>query len=393
MRITELTAFVIELPLRREIKHASASRTESQNILIRCRLEDGTEGWGEGVPRDYVTGETPHGAMQQLARTPIAQQLDQDCNDWQQVIALCDAFAPSTETPDPRGHHSNALRCAVELSILDAFGNLFNEPISRLTEHLRLACCNSDKKDFVRYSTTITAESAAKERRSAIMMRAYGFRQCKVKVGVQGANDFVRLKRIRFWLGPHIDIRLDANEAWPSECVQEKLEPLLSFRISCLEQPCAHAELEALAQYKSQIKVPVMLDESLTSLIDAERAVTLNACDMFNIRLSKCGGYLNSLRLAEYAHRHGIAIQLGCHPGETGILSAAGRHWATSVRAIRYLEGSYDRHLLRELPTVQDITFGYGGRAPALHRPGLGVTINPQVLNRIKTTEKRWRWG
>ena len=83
------------------------------------------------------------------------------------------------------------------------------------------------------------------------------------------------------------------------------------------------------------------------------------------------------LAVAALAHASGLGYQLGCHPGETGILSAAGRHWATSVGGIRYLEGSYDRHLLRELVTCEDITFGYGGRAPALRRPGLGVTINP----------------
>ena len=58
----------------------------------------------------------------------------------------------------------------------------------------------------------------------------------------------------------------------------------------------------------------------------------------------------------------GIGYQLGCHPGETGILSAAGRHWASVVPDIRYLEGSYDRHLLKELLTHEDITFSYGGR-------------------------------
>jgi muconate cycloisomerase len=114
---------------------------------------------------------------------------------------------------------------------------------------------------------------------------------------------------------------------------------------------------------------------------------------LFNIRLSKCGGFVNSIRIAEYAHLNDIGIQLGCHPGETGILSAAGRHWATHIRGIRYLEGSYDRHLLQELPTNEDITFGYGGRAPALHRPGIGVTLDKRVLQRMKIAENRWVWG
>jgi len=123
-----------------------------------------------------------------------------------------------------------------------------------------------------------------------------------------------------------------------------------------------------------------MLDESLTSVADAENAIRNGTCDLFNIRLSKCGGFLNSLRLAAMAHAAGLGYQLGCHPGESGILSAAGRHWATTVKGIRFLEGSYDRHLLKRLLTREDITFGYGGRAPALTGPGLGITVDEAAL-------------
>ena len=42
---------------------------------------------------------------------------------------------------------------------------------------------------------------------------------------------------------------------------------------------------------------PIMLDESLTSEHDARRAIDSGTCDLFNIRLSKCGGFLSSLRL------------------------------------------------------------------------------------------------
>jgi muconate cycloisomerase len=393
MRIVELQAYVIQLPLRRKIQHASASRTDSQNVLVCCRLADGTTGWGEGVPRDYVTGESAQGAMQQLKETPLAQQLDLECHDWPNVIALCERFHPNQQAPDPRNHRSNALRCAVELSILDAFGRLFGEPISAAIKHLQPQCTIAEARKFIRYSTTITADDVAKERRSAIKMRLYGFQQCKVKVGVNGANDPERVKRLRFWLGSRMDIRLDANEAWSVDKVSEKIEPLLPMRISCLEQPCPHEELNSIPLFKAHWKVPVMLDESLTSLEDAKLATKLGACDLFNIRLSKCGGFVNSIRIAEYAHLNDIGIQLGCHPGETGILSAAGRHWATHIRGIRYLEGSYDRHLLQELPTNEDITFGYGGRAPALHRPGIGVTLDKRVLQRMKIAENRWVWG
>src|SRR5205823_2850427 len=104
-------------------------------------------------------------------------------------------------------------------------------------------------------------------------------------------------------------------------------------------------------------------------------------CDLFNLRLSKCGGFIPSIRLAQLAKRHGLGYQLGCQVGETAILSAAGRHFATSVKGIRYLEGSYDRHLVLERLSKEDITFRRGGWAPMLVGSGLGVTIDPAALD------------
>ncbi len=113
------------------------------------------------------------------------------------------------------------------------------------------------------------------------------------------------------------------------------------------------------------------------------RAREQQTCDLFNLRLSKCGGYIPSLRLAQFARQHGLGYQLGCQVGETAILSAAGRHFASSVRDIRYVEGSYDRHLVKEALGTEDITFGWGGWAPALAGPGLGVAIDPAALERV----------
>src|SRR5262245_27581116 len=136
MRIRSFAACVVRLPLKRPFKHASAARTESENVLIRCELADGTTGWGEGVPRSYVTGETPTGCLTQLTATPIAEQLGADCTTWPDVIRLCDRFKPAVDRDDPRGCYGNALRCAVELSILDAFGQMLGEPVSAIVDHL-----------------------------------------------------------------------------------------------------------------------------------------------------------------------------------------------------------------------------------------------------------------
>jgi muconate cycloisomerase len=389
MHIRQLTASIVRLPLKRRFTHATATRAESENIFVRCELADGTIGWGEGVPRSYVTGESPAGCLEQFAATPVAEQLDADCSSWSDVIRLCDRFQPAAVRENPRGCYGNALQCAVELSALDAFGQLFGEPVRTLTQHFEPAAAIRTANAVMHYSAVVDA-GGRHLRFKSLVRRLYGFRDCKVKVGREGDDDAQRLRTVRRWIGPRVDLRIDANGAWRAADAPHKLESLLDSRISCVEQPLAHEELAALAALRKQVAVPVMLDESLTSMIDAEAAVTLDAGDQFNIRLSKCGGFLASLRLAAFARAHGLGYQLGCHPGETGILSAAGRHWAASVAGIRYLEGSYDHYLFRKLVTNEDITFGYGGRAPALNIPGLGVTIATAGLSELAIAERHF---
>jgi muconate cycloisomerase len=385
MRIRQLTATIVRLPLKRTFRHASATRQDSENVLVECQLTDGTVGWGEGVPRSYVTGETPEGCLAQLAATAVGDQFGADCSDWPDVVRLCGRFEPAIDRPDPRGCYGNALRCAVELSILDAFGRLFGEPVSAVGAHagVPLPAGHDDRRKFPCSYSAVIDSGNHKLWRKALVRRLYGFRQCKVKVGAAGDDDAARLRTIRRWIGPAVDLRIDANEAWCARELRTKLAPLSECRISCVEQPVPHAEVTSLAALRGEIGIPVMLDESLTSITDAEQAIAAHTCDLFNIRLSKCGGFINSLRMAALARGAAIGYQLGCHPGETGILSAAGRHWVAAVPDVRYLEGSYDRYLFRRLLTQQDVTFGYGGRAPMLTTPGLGVTIDREMLAEV----------
>jgi muconate cycloisomerase len=381
MRIAELTAFHVRIPLRKPVRHASHTRDSTDNVLVRCVLEDRTEGFGEGVPREYVTGETIDSAFDLLRASDVQAQLTA-CGDFTQAVALAERLRLAPVPGDERACQGNAARCALETAVLDAYGRHFGEPLTRVTQ--LVAPELYQPRPWVRYSGAITsARGGIKTRFAALRMWLYRFRQVKVKVGIAGYDDVLRLKRIRRRVGPKIDLRVDANEAWsPAEVVQ-RIRELEPFRISSVEQPVPHADVAVLADVRRQVGVPIMHDESLCSPYDAEQAVRQGTCDLFNLRLSKCGGFIPSLRLAQFARRHGLGYQLGCQVGETALLSAAGRHFAASVADLRYVEGSYDRHLVREPLGTRDITFRWGGWAPALAGPGLGVTVDPAALERV----------
>ena len=392
MSVRSIELFHVAVPLRKPIRHASHERTTSDSLVVRVALATGEVGFGEGVPRPYVTGETVASAIAALEGFDVAGHLGEP-GDFAAVVRGLEGLSlPRTEA-DPRGMDGNAARCALELAVLDAYGRRFGVSVGRAIRLSRHADgLVTDAPRPVRYSGAITAESGRRERLAAWKMRLYGFHQVKVKVGVAGQDDPARLATLRRILGRRMDIRLDANEAWPAAEVVERVRALQPYRPTALEQPVPHAEVDALADLRPALGVPVMLDESLCGYPDAERAVARRTADLFNVRLSKCGGLGPTLRILALARRCGIGAQLGCHPGETGLLSAAGRHLAANIDGLRYVEGSYDRHVLAANLTVEDVTFGYGGRARPLDGPGLGVRVDPAELERMTVTRREVRY-
>ncbi len=263
--------------------------------------------------------------------------------------------------------------------MLDAFGRAFGEPLTRVTELVAPELYKF--RDWVQYSGVIGNPRGWKKRAYPLVYRLAGFSQVKLKVGIEGQDDVKRTKTIRKWLGRKMDLRIDANEAWSPADAAARIRELESFGITSVEQPVRHEDVACLADVRKQVKTPIMLDESLCGEVDAERAVQGGWCDLFNLRLSKCGGFIPSLRLAQLAKRHNLGYQFGCQVGETAILTAAGRHFATSVADLRYVEGSYDRHLVWESLAMEDLTFRRTGWSPALVGSGLGFALDPARLD------------
>jgi L-alanine-DL-glutamate epimerase-like enolase superfamily enzyme len=320
MHVVELVAWHVRIPLKKPIRHASHTRTETDNVIVRCTLGDGTAGYGEGVPREYVTGETIQSALELLKRSDLRAQL-KACASFQEAISLAEGLQLAPILGDERRCQGNGARCALELALLDAFGKHFQAPLSAVTE--QLAPDLYEPKERVRYSGAITSADGFKAKLAAFKMRFYGFTQLKIKVGIEGQDDVRRLKAIRWRVGRRMDLRVDANEAWTPGNVAAKIRELAPFGITAVEQPVPHAEVACLTEVGRQTGVPVMLDESLCGQIDAERAVAGKYADLFNVRLSKCGGFIPSLRLVQFARRHGLGCQLGCQVGETALLSPA----------------------------------------------------------------------
>jgi muconate cycloisomerase len=165
------------------------------------------------------------------------------------------------------------------------------------------------------------------------------------------------------------------------------LRRLAAFKLQAIEQPVRADDLVGLKRVRNESGIAVMADESLVTAEGARSLIELGACDLFNIRISKCGGITGSLAIAKLAQEAGIKLQIGAQVGETGILSAAGRTLAAYVPDLAFAEGSFGTWLLSEDTTFENVAFGYGGRAPLLKTRGLSVTVKEEDLERFATAK------
>ena len=366
MRVTKCEIWEVDIPFKLTFKHSLHERSESNSVIVRLESDTGEIGWGESLPREYVTGETVSSVVATIQSSFMPTLLEHRVSSWEESLDLAsrletEARAQTPNLPDRIG----SARCAIELAFLDLAGKHFRRSVAEIF--------GKRKREWVEYSGVISSDSPWKVIKTAAKMRIGGLRFIKVKVG--GPDDNEKVRRIRLITGRGTDIRVDANAGWNVSEAITAIQSLKKYGISSVEQPVAAEDINGLQAVTSAVSTPIMVDESFCTLADAKKLVSEDACDYFNIRLSKCGGLLASLELANFARQHDKGIQLGCQVGETAILSAAGRHFALGVAGLKFVEGSYGTHLLQQDVAKQDLTFHRRGVGKPLTGPGLGIEV------------------
>lgn len=358
--VSGLDIFRTCLPMRR-FEHAAARRQEAEAIIVRLRLGDGTCGWGEALPRPYVTGETFETVVEDIEQAfwpPL-----HDCASLEQLRQVL-AYLPCQR----EGRVVTAARCAVELAAAEA---------------LELDWAGrqgpTGAAGNVRISGVIGSASPRRTARQLRLMRLYGLRSFKLKLGFDEATDRANLdiitRRLRRGLraGTH-SLRVDVNGAWPYGEVVQRVAELQGRGVLAVEQPCK-ASSGRLVELALRCALPIIADESCLTEQDAEVLLGAEGRVWLNIRLAKNGGLGPALRLARLAGREEAPYVLGCMVGESGLLATAQRVFLRCAPRPAFVEGNYGRFSLRDDLTDPSPRFGYAGRlllpAQAVYRPAM----------------------
>jgi len=147
---------------------------------------------------------------------------------------------------------------------------------------------------------------------------ASSFPVLKVKMGLD--NDYEIMEQIRGLTDK--PVRIDANEGWTREEALEKIRWLEPQNVQFIEQPLPASKLEETRWLAERVSIPLFADESLRDIEDV--AGLEGAFSGINIKLMKCGGITEALRLIRAARARGLQIMLGCTiESSIGITAAA----------------------------------------------------------------------
>ena len=295
MKITQVRLGKISVPLRVPFKTALRSVNSVEDVIVEIHTDTGAVGYGEAPPTGAITGDTTGaiiGAIQDhIAKSIIGRDVD-DFEDVLQIVQKCIV-------------KNSSAKAAVDMALWDLYGQLYKIPVYKLMGGAR--------KQIVT-DITISVNPPEEMARDAVNAVERGYDTLKIKVGANPELDVARLTAVRQAIGGQTCIRIDANQGWEPKQAVRLLNQMQDkgLDIEFVEQPVKAHDFEGLKYVTERSYVPVLADESVFSPEDAMTIMQMGAADLVNIKLMKCGGLYNALKIAAAAEVYGVECMIGC---------------------------------------------------------------------------------
>ena len=353
MKITEVKLGKISVPLRVPFKTALRSVSSVEDIVVEVHTDTGAVGYGEAPPTGAITGDTTGAILGALQDHIIKTVVGRDVDDFEDLmLALNKCIVGNTSA-----------KSAMDMALWDLYGQLYKIPVYKLL--------GGSRKEIIT-DITISVNDPDEMARDAVDAVRRGYDTLKIKVGAHPELDVERLTAVRQAIGNDTRIRIDANQGWePKQAVrllnqmQEK-----GLDIEFVEQPVKAHDIDGLKYVTERSYVPVLADESVFSPEDAVRIMQTRAADLVNIKLMKCGGLYNALKIVSAAEVYGVECMIGCML-EAKISVNAAVHLACAKKIITKidLDGPV---LCSEDPILGGAVFDEQ-RITVSDEPGLGI--------------------
>jgi L-alanine-DL-glutamate epimerase-like enolase superfamily enzyme len=329
MKIAHIILYQCDTPFTIPFHTPQTIRSRADSILVKLLFDNGISGYGESAPRSYVTGETPETVVHVIENRFSKILFDENIQSIDDIERVLDTLETDCLKRDTEAYHS-ALG-AIDIALLDAWGKFKKKPPHEFLYPIR--------SNSLRHSIPIPIVHEDVIRKIHSHVKHISFDSIKVLLDDRLNHSIERVRFVRSLFGDHVRLRLEANGKWSREQAVTSINELKRFNISAVEQPVNRDDIEGLRYIRITTGVPVVADESMCTLSEAERLIAQEACDIINIKISKCGGLMKSRRIADFARSNNVPCMVGAHVGETAILHNAGKYFAMTLHDPFCFEG------------------------------------------------------
>ncbi|MFD1829313.1 dipeptide epimerase [Streptomyces desertarenae] len=353
----KLTVRTVSLELDRPLR-ISRSVMARRDAVWACVESAGATGYGEVVGSAYLGLTAGQAARALLGRA--APALARHSGPAPALAALREGALLPAELPP-------GVTAAVDSALLDLLGKHTGQPVHRLLPGRDAHGAPPAAATARTIGITDPADAAAQARSLA----ARGFRLLKIKAGTADpAEDLDRVAAVRD-AAPGARLLLDPNGAWTPGRAEALLPRFAALGVEAVEQPTAPGDVEALVRLAEHSPLPLIADEDAVGYDDALRLA--GRVQGVNVKLAKCGGVHQALRIIEALGGSGTDVMLGC-------LTASSLGIAPAVHlADRARWADLDGHLLLARDPWQGIG-GQDGTVRTTGLPGLGVAPAPAAV-------------
>jgi len=374
VRIERAVVTMTKIPVRRAHRMAIGTTLAQENIILRLYTDDGLEGLGEAPHMVGVSlkGESPGTVMLMLRDRLLPAVRGMNPFEIERIQQVMERTVP----------WNYRAKSAVNLALYDLVGKALGTPAHTLL--------GGRVRDTVPLSWSIPITDGDAGAREAAEKIAQGWGILKLKLGRPDPMEDVEMVRaIREAAGPQVRIRVDANQAYDVKTAIRVAQRIEKYDVEFFEQPVAWWDLDGLAEVSRATVLPIMADESATTLFGAVEVARRRAAQIFSIYVSSSGGLLNAKKMSDLGAIHGIAGYVGgALEGPIGV--AAGLHFAGSTPSVTYGCELYGQFLLEEDVAAEPLHFRDGGLVVPTG-PGLGVALDEDKLRHhtLETFEVR----
>jgi len=381
MKITDLQIHVLKSPLAEPFAFSQGWVRQRSATLVEVMTDAGISGWGEAFAQGLEPPEIAATVIDKALRPLIlhADPLDTEVL-WHRMYHQTRDFG--------RKGSVVAGISAIDMALWDIAGQYFQQPIYKLLGGAFRTRVQPYATGFYRLSGQGEAQRLAEE---ALRHFEAGFTLMKVKLGYGVDDDIAVMQAIgRAIQGKPITLMIDTNHAYGRAEALRLGRALADYNLRWYEEPVVPEDIQGYAEMRARLTMPIAGGENEHTLFGFRQLLGADALDVAQPDVGSCGGITALRHITALAQSHGVAVNP--HVWGSAIAQAASLQVIAALPPAHHalfaqqpvLEYDRSSHPFREQLVAEPLRQQADGWVDIPSRPGLGVQVNRDVLERYR---------